>query len=100
MPHAAVNRTHTRVCECECGNLFITFIITPRWARAFIDLLVCIVYAYFIFISISLFGLSSLLTHLLIAFTIHTQFAFETTYTIFSYFAAEHIEMQQHSGRK
>lgn len=68
----------THACVCVCGNLFITFIITPSWARAFIDLLVCIVYAYFIFISISisisLLGFSSL-THLLIAFTIHIQFA-------------------------
>lgn len=102
MPHAAVNRTHTRVFECESVATYSLLLLLLRVGRA--RLSICssvlsmhILYIYFYF---PFWGFSSLLTHLLIAFTIHTQFALETTYTIFSYFAAEHIEMQQHWGRK
>lgn len=91
-----IERTH--VCVWQLIHYFYYYSALGarvyRFARLYCQ---CIFYIYFYF---PFWVFSPLLTHLLIAFTIHTQFALETTYTIFSYFAAEHIEMQQHCGRK
>lgn len=90
-------RTHVSVCVCvaECGNLFITFIITPH--TAFIDLLVRIVYASFIWLVfgfsahlliVLLYVCSSLSLSLSLSWPHHIQYAAKT-YTLFSHFIVE-----------